>query len=74
MLSISPRMEDLRDCVSIAKIIYLEHGAIDKDMLQQFDHSESEPPIFRSTAKTVGDSASQTWGSFPFILEALPED
>lgn len=74
MLTLPPRMEDLKDCVSIAHIIFLETGAIGKDMLQQFDQSESEPPIFWSTAKAVGDMVAQAWGSFPFILEGLPDD
>lgn len=73
MWSVSPRMEDLRDCVAIANIIYLESGAIGKRMLQQFDHSEREPPVFRSTAKSVGDTTAQTCGSFPFILDGLPD-
>lgn len=67
------RMTDLRDCVAIANIIYLQSGAISSGMLQQFDHSGSEPPVFWSTAKIVGDMAAQAWGSFPFILEGLPE-
>lgn len=74
MLALPPRMEDLQDCVAISRIIFLENGAIDNSMLQQFDHSESEPPIFWSTAKAVGDLAVQAWGGFPFILEGLPED
>lgn len=67
------RMTDLRDCVAIANIIYLQSGAVSSGMLQQFDRSGSEPPVFWSTAKIVGDMAAQAWGSFPFILEGLPE-
>lgn len=68
-----PRMEDLQDCVAIARIIYQEHGLIGKDMLEQFDHSEREPPVFRSTAQSIGNMSAQTWGSFPFNLEGVPD-
>lgn len=74
MSVLPPRMVDFTDCVDISRIIYQEQGMIGKDMLEQFDHSEREPPVFLSTAQSIGSMCARTWGSFPFNLEGVTED
>lgn len=61
------------DCVALTKVVYHESGLIGKNLLQQFDHTQREPPIFRGTAEIVGNTAAEKWGVFPFNLDGLPE-
>lgn len=63
MEGLPPREVDWSDCVFIThQIIQDTGGPVRKTSLQEFDHTDREPPIFAETVHLVNQRVQQMYG------------